>query len=119
MNNPKSEDVKKVIDSFKSVLHMATRPNHLHMSETTVVGHSHECGTVHCHAGWYGVAMIEKGEYLKDVYGRVGFSVAGNKLAEDLGFNDRDELAIWARHNPKIWGNVHGGAMFVLECAFE
>lgn len=117
----KSENILKVIDTFKKVLPLATRKNHLDMGETFIKQKDlgHKCGTVHCHAGWYGVAKFDLSKepvvtYLK----------GADAIAQDLGFKrtkngtPRYGLSDWAGQNPNIWGNPFGDRIFSHEIAF-
>ena len=40
-------------------------------------------------------------------------------LARDLGYEDSAALSQWAHENPRLWGNMLGGAMFSVEEAFD
>lgn len=97
---------------------MATLDKHLDMRESAV-NYNHTCGTIHCHGGWYAVAVC-------DVRGRrnVSFIDGAAEMARELGFYHPDNhaalsmLSMWAYQNPKIWGNERGGDMFGSKLAF-
>jgi hypothetical protein len=46
------------------------------------------------------------------------FSVWSSALAIFLGFKYDNELEVWARKNPKLWGNKRGDDMFCSHLAF-
>jgi len=114
MKHPKSEDVFKLVETFKSVLPLATREDHLNMMQGSV-NNRYECGTVHCHGGWYAIAKnLHKNQTIDFVSGMIQMRI-------DLGFENDDyyrELIRWASGNPEIWGNNHGDDMFGNRMAF-
>jgi len=110
MTNPKSSDVLKVIENFRKVLPRATLLFNLDMRNPKV-NNDYQCGTVHCHAGWYAVAVC-------DLSRPISFSAGVVQLVEDLGFSSVTELVSWAMVNVEIWGNTKGGLMFEYESAF-
>lgn len=120
MQHPKSSDVKKVIDLFKSVLPKASREGHLNMMEGGVNLY-HECGTVHCHGGWYAIAAnLHFRRILGMQFKRtVSYFDGANAMAKALGFKHYEELRMWANLNPNIWGNYFGTTMFTMSLAFE
>lgn len=76
------------------------------------------CGTIACHAGWFGIAAD-----IKDTptFARNGFGMfheAIPTLARHLGFETRADIEDWASENHKLWGNLRGAAMFNDEEAF-
>jgi hypothetical protein len=105
------EKVQLVIDNFKKVLPMATLANHLNMNQA-LVNCFYECGTVHCHAGWYAVAACNLEMDLD--YGDGAY-----KLATDLGFFSSMDLKLWVSNNPELWGNDEGLLMFTDKIAFK
>lgn len=107
----KSDDILKVIENFKKVLPMATKKGHLNMSEMRVKGDDYQCGTVHCHGGWYTVATCKMDKHILFVEG-------AEKLARHLGFKSPHDLKLWAEENPKLWGNDNGYDMFGDKLAF-
>ena len=119
MKHPRSEDVQKVIDNFKSIRHLVTKNSQIDMGEVWVQKEFiHECGTVHCHAGWYAVAhaikdpsIIENGKY-------VGYETGAKLMAEDLRIISCKHLLTWADVYPEIWGNKYGEDMFSDNWAF-
>jgi len=117
--NPTSENVSKVIANFEKVLPKATRQDHLKMLTPHVNCMGHECGTIHCHGGWYAVATCDSSKPLDFRSGII-------KMSEDLGFDidgdffTRTEfIEDWAKYNPEIWGNNNGTYMFSNRLAFE
>lgn len=70
------------------------------------------CCTIACHAGWFGIAMGKECGY------DYGFSNSAEEMANFLGFDNRWRLEIWARDNPKLWGNRYGLDMFSDREAF-
>lgn len=95
MVHPKSKDVRKIVELFKTVLPLAKNDEQLRMACTYT--REEPCGTVACHAGWFGIASK------LDVAGR-GWIIAANRMAENLGFKAWFQLNTWARSNPGIWG---------------
>lgn len=104
----KSENILKVIENFKKVLPMAKLERHLKMSESSV-NYNHTCGTIHCHAGWYAVAVC-------DLSADLNFRNGANILAEHLGYDDLFD--IMNNMDKKIWGNDFAIQMFTREIAF-
>lgn len=111
---PKSEDIRKVIDLFKSVLPMATDPCHLDMMEGSVKSDHHKCGTVHCVAGWFAIAIgLHKRKRI------VNYEHGAQKMAIMLGFTCTWDLKKWAALNKILWGNDDGINMFVQKDAYQ
>jgi hypothetical protein len=90
------------------------------------------CGTPGCHAGLISI-VAENLPELQDIYNplysleceSIGerenhymFSVWSSALAIFLGFKYDNELEVWARKNPKLWGNKRGDDMFCSRLAF-
>lgn len=73
----------------------------------------HECGTVHCVAGWYAIAVYDTDKKLVD------FLNGANKMAKALGFNKGTQLRAWAKRHPEIWGNQFGTDMFYCSIAYN
>lgn len=121
MRNPTSQQVQKVIDNLTSVLPLTfdkngkQRDKHLSMAVGSVrttdehLGVIHECGTTHCHGGWYAVAVCDRTRQ------SIGYMDGTMKMAEHLGFKDDMQLEYWAYENPEIWGNDWGVSMFEAE----
>ena len=91
----------------------------------------HPCSTVACHAGWYALGRGLVGvwgphdDWPNDVQvyhqpdGKMGRYIQGVRMmAEDLGFQDRTELELWAARHPEYWGNRYGSYMFSAVRAF-
>lgn len=91
---PTKKQVQKVIDNFKKVLPMAIKDNHLMMMEGDV-NMQHKCGTVHCHGGWYAIAVCNLKEPLD-------FTAGANRMAQDLGFENMGVLENWANEYPLL-----------------
>jgi hypothetical protein len=137
MQNPKAENVKKIIDLFKSVLPRATKADHLNMAEASVNGvykdqvtkkeFLHVCGTVHCHGGWMAVAAKL---YVKEkkLFGFITYTreeiisyMAGVEYMAKILFGELsvpDVVQKWAARNPMLWGNDNGNRMFDSSYAF-
>ena len=122
--HPESKDVFKLVEIFKSLgprflkkegaVDMDCPEVQIGDSEE---GHKHECGTIHCHAGWYQVAMMERD-------GRVGngcvynYEDGAHAIAKQLDFCGKFHLERWAKRFPEIWGNFYGKHMFSSKEAF-
>ena len=92
-------------------------------------GEKPTCETPGCHAGLISIVAQDLPE-LQEIYKNLHllecapasgsenqyiFYVWGRALAIFLGFKCGNELEIWARKNPELWGNKYGYYMF---CAF-
>lgn len=75
------------------------------------VNTNYVCGTVHCHAGWYAIAVCDTSKNL-DFFDGI------QELAKDLGFENGLKLKLWGASNPKIWGNKNARDMFSNKVAF-
>jgi len=89
---------------------------------------SHYCGSPACHGGWYlrGVllnkltdserSVIERYERLpeKGRSANLEYTLGSDLMDLHLGADSR----AWAKHNPRLWGNTRGGAMFSNNIAF-
>jgi len=106
--NPTSQQVLKVVETMKKVMYRAGKKGALDVYQPEI------CGTVNCVAGWYVVAKgTEDPQTLKYIReNRVNYKYGAMLMAEDLGFDDEDELMAWAEVNPEIWGNKWGNLMF-------
>jgi hypothetical protein len=113
MHTPTKGQWQTVIDNLKKVLPIATLPGHLNMMETEVNDYGTICGTVHCLGGWYAIAALNPGKE------RLSFTDGADKMAEDIGFDDKEELEKWAHENGDIWGNEYGYYMFSGGSAFD
>jgi hypothetical protein len=71
------------------------------------------CGTVACHAGWFGIASK------KTIPLGYDFFDSANEMADYLGFESAGKMEWWARLNPNLWGNFNGGRMFCASSAFN
>jgi hypothetical protein len=110
--HPKSENILKVIKAFQKVLPLTKKEKrHLDMGEPNVnIGT--ECGTIHCHGGWFAVAVC-------DLKKGVDYIDGANEMARMLGFAFYLDLESWARDEEKIWGNDAGALMFSDSSAFQ
>ena len=118
MKHPKSEDIYKVAERFRSVEHM---PGTVDMKKTTAF--EEPCGTVACMAGWYYLTLKE--EDLKEMPSIIveagahdAYSIGAKSLAYSLGFSNKNLLRDWAIENPDLWGNEFGASMFSHELAY-
>jgi hypothetical protein len=122
MKNPTIKQVNYVIKKLESVREQANRESAFDMREARVYDKvdKYECGTVHCVAGWYVVANMNR-QVIKDKVknGFVGFSDGADLIANDLGLGGLVGLCEWAEDNPKIWGNVYGYDMFTGELPYD
>lgn len=110
MKHPTSDAIAEVINVFKKVLPMATE-HHLDMTDGRVNTDNHQCGTVHCHGGWFAVGAC-------DAILLLDFLDGAKELARMLGFRGKYDLVLWAKDNPKRWGNPYGAEMFCDSIAF-
>lgn len=107
MKNPTPEQVQLVIDNLIKAAKLAKNDCPIDMMETGV-NRKHPCGTPMCHGGWYGLVTTDF-HY---------FSEGGLQMANDLGFEDRYSLVLWAHENSEIWGNENGRYIFSDSKAF-
>jgi len=114
---PTKKQWQAVIDNFKKVLPFAKKKNHLNMMETTAMAKNHKCGTIHCVAGWYAVALLKDGTINESEY--VSYSDGAAAIAKQLGFKNDSQLESWANRNPDIWGNEDGINMFYSKKAYN
>lgn len=111
MQHPKSEDILRVINDFKSVVHLANNEICLNMGAINI------CSTVLCHAGWY-MQTIAKEKRVGTVYtGIKAMSLALGFSGNCLGVGDND-ICYWAKRNKDVWGNESAGVMFSDKMAF-
>lgn len=111
MKHPTSQQVLTVINNFKKVLPKAIGEDALDMMATNV------CGTIHCHAGWYGVSVISRWRKVLS-FGHLSFTSGAEMMAKDLGFESMEHLKVWAKGNDSIWGHYLGEGMFSSANAF-
>jgi hypothetical protein len=121
MNQPTKKQMQTVIDNLKKIEDLANNPKSLNMMEYRVQSITHDCGTVHCVAGWYVVAIRDNDDYIKSRIKskKCHFHHGAYRIAETLGFETLDELEEWAEDNPEIWGNQDGSYMFSEESAYN
>lgn len=116
MYTPTKAQWQTVIENFQRVLPLAKREDHLNMDEYIVQEAGvHKCGTIHCVAGWYWVAVI--GTNHPDKF--IGFERGADLMAAQLGFFDNWEVRRWAARNPYIWGNDVGEFIFSDTDAYD
>ena len=120
MRNPTIKQVNHVIKKLQLVRKQASKKGAFDIAESRVYDDHHDCGTVHCVAGWYAVANLNR-KFIKNKFnqGRVSFVDGAELMAIDLGFADQHPLEDWAFDNPKIWGNEDGDEMFSKERAYD
>lgn len=126
----KSENVWKVIQNFERVLPYAKTKNKFNMGSPSVScliypgEYAHECGTVHCFAGWY---FLAKEWNLEDKFLKTDKNYTdGALLMHNDMFNIAeycDQFAIHSmreffRDNKEIWGNKYGSFLFYNDFAF-
>lgn len=127
MKHPKSENCIKLADTFIEIIAKFPKGK-LNMMEGSVCdlrdkSKPHPCGTVHCHAGW---AMVGLNPKKTNAAGAFLSYHAGVAEIDKLMFNAQSKqpmacyslIALWAQHNPKLWGNYDGGSMFISSRAF-
>jgi len=74
-----------------------------------------ECGTIHCFAGWYGVAHPEMFDEHDNYW---GYATPATIISNLLGFAHSTLLEEWCYDNPTLWGNKNGKYMFNSVRAF-
>lgn len=72
----------------------------------------HQCGTVHCHGGWFAIAAVLHKK------GFVTFEHGKKLMSQMLGFRCGYDLKVWGALNPQIWGNPDAMMMFLDVSAF-
>ena len=118
-----SNTIFKLVETFERVLPHAQHEGAVSMHQCVVSDHTdgHQCGTIHCHAGWYALAHSWdlKSHYLDDGSETVTYSKGMGNMRRDLGLGSRGSLEEWAQSNPEIWGNEYGDYMFASRRAFN
>lgn len=110
---PPSLAAYEIGETFLNLI-QADEPHKNHVVEMTY-GEFNLCGTVACHAGWFGVASTNLNDFCPS-----RFWVSGAwRLAFHLGFESLMALRRWADENPDIWGNSFGTYMFHQMRAFN
>ena len=110
MNHPTPEAVREVADRLEQAANLYEPV--IDMSIPTVAA---VCGTPCCHAGLYALALRK---HWPDGALSACYERGTRWMAQDLGFQSSSGLRMWARNNPKIWGNTMGSSMFVSKLAF-
>lgn len=119
MNIPTPQQVQEVIDNLSKILPQAHSNESLDMMEVSVRNGSYDCGTVHCHAGWYAVARLDY--FFKHGFkGSVNYTDGIDLLCKDLGFRNKFKLAEWLGHidGVRAWGNDQSLFLFKKKSAF-
>ena len=116
-----SKKVFEFVEILETILPYAQHDGALDMREICVsenpefTGRPHQCGTIHCHAGWFCLAKLWDGEseYLPGecVYHRRGIDLIW------LHFRPYRISSLMDK-NPHIWGNRYGGDMYRDKQAF-
>lgn len=108
--NPTKQQVQSVIDTFEKAKEMTINAGSKDLPVSMFTGGTVEVGAPMCHAAYYGLG-------LGMIRGTM-FNRAADKMAENLGFDNADDLREWGHENPNLWGNVSGGKMFISRTAF-
>ncbi len=108
---PTRDQWQTVLDKLYSVLPFAMQEERsLDMGETRV-NSRHACGTVHCVGGWYAIGHHKESAF-SGTSGFLCYAYGADRMANDLGFQDRTYLSQWARENEELWGNEYGTELF-------
>ena len=123
MENPTSQQIKTVIETFESITDLKPVVD---MANEEI--EQNDCGTIACHAGHYALAKLRNRADCQFDSESGGFRRGGENVSHihgsqmisyDLGFlGYRTELLRWASENPELWGNRYGRYMFAGACAF-
>lgn len=122
MKRVKSEDIRKVIDIYKTVEADANHRGKLDMGQGAVRDGCHQCNTVHCAGGWFAVALLRKYPFCFDNNDEIGYNAGASAIATILGFGDPEEivdnkdlLITYLADHPEQWGNEFGEEAFSRE----
>ena len=74
------------------------------------------CETPLCHGGWLAV-MLNVKSHRTDIFTSF-YRKGADAAAQYLGFEDKKALQLWAKCNPRLWGNTYGSKMFIEQRAF-
>ena len=112
----RAKNIEKLINNFERVLPFAQHETALDMDVGSVSNRRrrHQCGTIHCHAGWY---LLAKEWDLKSKYLKRGKSFAFGVLQMENDLECED-ISTFMSENPSIWGNKRGSMMFLFNVAF-
>ena len=117
----KAEDLNKVIDIMKTVADNDCDKLDMFMPRVQYLDYpfKHACGTVHCFAGWFFVALsrVEGTKEHKLINQKEDISFTHGKQSLDIIL--KCHLRNWAEQNPKLWGNEYGEFVFSGEAAFR
>ena len=125
----KSENLTEVIETMKLITNNDREKLNMQAGTVwhrgTVIKPRHECGTVHCFAGWYFVAYLQRNgisiDEFEDTSGYLDYSEGVNLMSRTLELPEphlESDLSDWARANPDLWGNHKGGLVFGHKMAF-
>jgi len=123
ITHPSVEAVRCVADVFERSVQLWPEGK-VSMMEGSVDCRHHDCGTTHCHAGWYvATKMTECPDAkiirdLKEQDRTIDYSDGVDLITADLGFKTPTDLLSWANEYPEIWGNGAGYLMFNSVTAF-
>ena len=118
----KKEQMQKVIDVLRRVEERANAADAFDIGQPCVSNRlGHDCGTVHCVAGWFAVGLAETDSYFKKIIEEKNcdYSDGANAMARMLDCNSDFGLEWWFSDRPEIWGNDNGGCIFSDENAYN
>ena len=129
MKAPTSDQVFELVSVFDRAIEIAPPSSSVDMYTGLVsVRHTphpastlknHQCGTVHCHAGWFLLGLLWDGTSPFLHQKSVSYFTGTEKMARMLGFTSPFEMQIFFDKNPSIWGNTDGYYMFSAFSAFN
>ena len=114
-----SKKIFKLVETFESILPYAQHRSSLNMGEEMISSRTYECGTIHCHAGWYYLA--KKWDRKASNFGEedILYTRGERLLSKDLGVEDSDILGdLLGEDISEIWGNDFGLRVFYDKIAF-
>lgn len=120
MKNPTLKQFNRVIRNLRRIEEQANAENAFNIDEGDVCSSYHECGSVHCVAGWYAVSQ----KYTKNIAPLIkrqmcDYTDGSHLMVTHLGGEGKGRLAEWARNHPELWGNTKGGWLFTSVVAYE
>ncbi len=117
---PEPEKVQEVINGLKKIEHSANLEGAFNMKVGGVQTYNHNCGTVHCVAGWFAVSNSENHTIKKLIKNNsCDYFDGADMIAEILGFKNYLCLSEYMDDNPKIWGNSFGEEIFESCAAYN
>lgn len=119
-HHPTPEQVQTVIDNLKKIEDQANQAGAFAIDEIGVNTTSHDCGTVHCVAGWYAVANQDHAwiKHLINVKA-CDYLDGAHLIAMTLGFHNINDLGDYMLNRPDIWGNELADEMFCSMAAYN